>query len=381
MKIIHVLTDSNIGGAGILLESLLQHTGIPLSDFCVLLPRDARMAERYAALGVRVCEAAIRPDTSLAPRDLPILLRFLYTERPDILHTHGALGARIAATLARVPIRLATRHCAYPVGPLSGSLPLRLLHGGLDRCLTTLTVATAEAAADNLVALGIPRTRILTIRNGARALTPLSPKERYAARARLGIGEEDFVIGMAARLVAVKGHDILLSAAKILLSQHTGYRFLIIGGGVEEERLRKAAARPPLDGRVLLLGEVADVSLCLGVCDVAVNCSRGTETACLALSEAMSLGLPCVASDYGGNPELVRDGENGLLFPTGDAAALAACLTRLRTDRALYARLSCGALVRFREALSAPRMAATYDRLYRRLYEENLPARKARANG
>lgn len=364
MKIVHVLTDSNIGGAGILLESLLRHTGLPKEEILVILPRGAALAPRYAALGVRV-EAILRGgDRSLAPRDLLRLVALLRRERPDILHAHAALTAKLAARLAGVPHVLGTRHCAYPVKGI-----LRWFRQPLfrffDRLLCDGTVATAEAARDNLLALGLPEERIFLIRNGAEALAPLSPTARQNGRASLGIGREDFVVGMVARLHPVKGHDTLLRAASILLSEHTGWHFLIVGGGEEEERLRAAADRAPLTGHVTLTGFTPQVGAYLGLCDVAVNCSRGTETSCLALSEAMSLGLPCVASRFGGNPEMVREGENGLLFPVGDAEALADRLRTLRLDRRLYAQLSEGARRRFQTDLRAEVMAAAYDRLWR----------------
>ena len=370
MKIIHILTDSNVGGAGILLENLLKHTSLPKEDITVALPRGAAMAERYASCGVGVEEMNICPDRSFSPRDLPYLTSFLRERKPDILHTHAALGARWAAFRAGVPLRLATRHCAYPVSRINSSLPLRLLRRATDRALTHLTVATAYAAEENLCKLGIPRKKILLIRNGAEPLAEYSYAERAERREALGISQDAFVVGAVGRLVPVKGHMTLLSAARILLSRHTGYRFLLVGGGEEEERLRRAALAPPLRGRVIFTGEVRDTAPYVNLFDVAVNCSVGTETSCLALSEAMSIGLPCIASDFGGNPELVHEGENGLLFPVGDAAALAACIERLREDSALRHRLSVGAKKRFLACLNAEAMAREYDALYRRLFRE-----------
>ena len=381
MRILHILTDSNTGGAGILLENLLRCTSLPKEDICVALPRGAAMAERYADCGVRVEELPIRPDASFCLGDLSRIGKFLHRERPDILHTHAALGARLAAMQNRIPVRIATRHCAYPVGNFAGSLPMRMLHRATERALTSLTVATAEAAVKNLRQLGIPQERICLIRNGAMPLKGLSCAARLELRDSLGIPGDAFVVGAVGRMVPVKGFLTLLGAAKILLSQHTGVHFLLVGGGEQEEILHRAAEAPPLRGRVIFTGEVRDVSSFVNLFDVAVNCSVGTETSCLALSEAMSLGIPCIASDFGGNPELVREGENGLLFPAGDPAALAERITRLMHDRALLHRLAKGAETRYRRDLHAMGMAAAYDGLYRRLWEEYLVKRKANGKG
>lgn len=370
MKILHVLTDSNTGGAGILLENLLRHTGLPKKDICVALPQGAAMASRYADCGVQVAELPILPDRSFSLQGLPYLCRFVASQKPDILHTHASLGARLAGARVGVPIRIATRHCAYPVGRAAGCLPMRLIRRAADRTLTSLTVATAEAAADNLKRLGIPKERILLIRNGAEPLKKTSLSERLALRQKLGIGADAFVVGMVGRMVPVKGGITLLGAARILLSRHTGYHFLFIGGGEEEENLRRAASASPLAGHVTFTGEVRDVSPFVNLFDVAVNCSIGTETSCLALSEAMSLGIPCIASDFGGNPEMVRERENGLLFPAGDAAALALRIERLCRDSTLYRRLREGATMRFESELQAAKMSDAYDRLYCRLFAD-----------
>ena len=368
MKILHVLTDSNIGGAGILLENALLCSALPHACFTVVLPRGASLAPRLTARGFRVLSVLRGADRSLSLRDFFRLVVLLRQQKPDILHTHASLTARLAGWLAGVPVRLATRHCAYPVG--RGGSPLaRYLHRRADAHLSTCTVATAQAAADNLAALGIPRERILLIRNGARAVAPLPERLREEQRRALGIGQTAFVIGICARLSAVKDHATLLRALRRLLTRGADCHLLIVGGGEEEGALRRLADRLGIAARVCFVGQVDDPCPYLNLFDVAVNCSVGTETSCLALSEAMSLGIPCVVSRYGGNPELVREGENGLLFPPRDDAALAACLARLLDRGTLYARLQDGARERYCRDLRAETMARAYDWLYISLFE------------
>ncbi|MBQ8351672.1 MAG: glycosyltransferase [Clostridia bacterium] len=368
MKILHILTDSNIGGAGILLENALIYSSLPRSCFTVVLPRGAALAPRLRARGIRVKTALRGHDRSLSLGDFFRLVAIIRQEKPHILHTHASLSGRLAGWLCGVPVRLATRHCAYPVGR-RGNPFARWLHRKLDKHLATGTIATAQAAANNLIALGIPQEKILLIRNGAREIPRLPERLREDLRRSLGIDEGDFVIGICARLAPVKDHSTLLRAANILLSQHTGYHFLIVGSGTEEERLRRTVADMGIEHQVTFTGYVEDPTPYLNLFDVAVNCSMGTETSCLALSEAMSLGIPCVASRFGGNPELVREGENGLLFDAGDDRALAACLARLCRDKLLYDRLALGAQERYRRDLRAESMAHAYDRLYLALYD------------
>lgn len=371
MKILQVISDSNIGGAGILLESLLRHTKYEKKDITVVLPRGAALASRYEALGVRVLPVLPDPDRSFSVGNTRVLRRLLAADPPDILHTHASLSARVAAALVArgKTVVVSTRHCAYSVGR-EGTLLRRWRNRLGERLLTDCTVATARAALDNLVALGIPPSRIRLIRNGAEELARPATEESLALRRRLGIPDAAFVCGMSARLVPVKGHETLLRAAKILLSRHTGYHFLFVGGGSEGARLAALARELGVDAHLTMVGEVQNVAPYTALFDAAVNCSVGTETSCLALSEAMSLGVPLVVSRYGGNVEMVREGENGMLFPPRDAAALAAAIERLASDRVLYERLSRGARARFVRELHADGMAARYDALYAELREK-----------
>ena len=125
-----------------------------------------------------------------------------------------------------------------------------------------------------------------------------------------------------------------------------------------------------MDGHLTMVGEVRDVAPYTALFDAAVNCSVGTETSSLALSEAMSLGIPCIASRFGGNVEMVREGENGLLFPVRNERALCAAIERLAWDRVLYEELSRGARGRFVRELRAEGMAAKYDALYAELAKQ-----------
>ena len=378
MKILHIISDSNVGGAGILLENLLRHSDLR-ADSTVVLPRGAAMAARYEALGVRVLPILAGADRSFSPRDLLPLLACLRRERPTLVHTHASLIGRVAAFLSGVPVRLATRHCAYPVTGLAACLPMRLTRRAAHGLLSTASVATAHAAEDNLRALGIPPRRIYMIRNGAEPLAIVSEEEKRATREALGIPEGGFCVGICARLAPVKGHLVFLSAARILKERgKKGIYFLIVGGGEEEANLKETCARLGLASCVRFTGYTDTPARFVSLFDVAVNCSTGTETSCLALSESMSLGIPCLASRYGGNPEMVREGENGLLFPPRDAEALADGISRLCEDRPLYDRLARGARSAFLREFDARLMAAAYDELYRGLVEKKRPLRAAR---
>jgi glycosyltransferase involved in cell wall biosynthesis len=104
--------------------------------------------------------------------------------------------------------------------------------------------------------------------------------------------------------------------------------------------------------------------------DLNVNASFGTETSSLSLSEGMSVGVPALASHYGGNPRMIESGVNGFLFPPHDAKALADLMLRLHDDRALLRSLSDGARRMYRERFTAEAMVRQIEGLYNRLVVE-----------
>jgi glycosyltransferase involved in cell wall biosynthesis len=118
---------------------------------------------------------------------------------------------------------------------------------------------------------------------------------------------------------------------------------------------------------VRFTGFVKDMAPIYRILRVNVNCSRGTETSCLALSEGMSAGLPTVASDYGGNPAMLGKGSAGILFPQGDAEALSEALLRIATDPALEDALRRAARKRYESCYTAERMGEKMTEIYESL--------------
>lgn len=112
----------------------------------------------------------------------------------------------------------------------------------------------------------------------------------------------------------------------------------------------------------------------MNITDINVNCSVGTETSSLALSEGMSLGIPAIVSDYPGNLYMVRDGINGIVYKQGDYRALARAVERLMSDRELYLRLSRNSRLRFDSELNAAKMARDTEDYYLSLLKKKKPS-------
>lgn len=367
-KLLHIITDTNTGGAGVLLLNQLKHFDRGLFDISVVLPRGSELKEKTERLGYPVIETKHGADRSFETGAVAGYIRLMRAERPDIVHCHGALSARIAAMLTGVPVRIHTRHCAYPPSALMRSFPLRRILGGVNNMLSTGIVAVADAAADDLLALGTDPELITVIINGVEPLERIDNAAQQAVRERLGFTKNDFVAGIFARLEECKGHRYLLEALA-LAGPDSRIRLLICGKGSAERRLRDMAELLGVSDRVVFAGFCEDIAPYMNAVDVNVNCSVGTETSSLALSEGMSVGKPCVVSDYGGNPAMVEDGVTGFVVPSADPAALSAALGRLDDDRQLLHDMGRAAYSRYLTKFTAGVMTAQLEALYLRQLE------------
>ena len=191
---------------------------------------------------------------------------------------------------------------------------------------------------------GVTPERIRVVENAVADPTADLSEDRATVRAQLGIGPHDRVILAVARLTRWKGVDTVMCALGPLnATEGDRNRLVVVGEGPDRPRLEALAAGLP-PGIVRFVGEQpkSEVGCWMLASDLLVLCS-GYEGLSHVLLEAMAAGLPVLASDVGGNRALVRDGENGVLVPYGDAAATTAALRCLLTDPELRARLGATA--------------------------------------
>lgn len=261
--------------------------------------------------------------------------RLARAEGYDIVHTTSRRDTLIAAAgarLARVPLVVRTRHLMNPIHSLLSYtwLPHRLL-------------TVSEFVRDYMVSRGIARDQI-----GIASPTVTFPEARWgaaadeieacragarrSARATLGVADDEIVVGCVAILRPAKGHRDLLAAMGPLFRRHAGLKLAFAGDGAEQERiLRAQAAEMGVTDRVMFLGYRADVADLMFGFDIFALATH-MEASGTAVLEAAAAGLPIVATDVGGVPEMVVRDINALLCPLGDQAALTAALEALVTD-------------------------------------------------
>ncbi len=279
--------------------------------------------------------------------------------RTDVVHTrnaeaffYGFLGAKIAA----VPAVIHSEH-----GRNFNDRPLRLWVQRMFSKRTDAIFSVSEALKQELVArLGIPAGRLEMIHNGVDA-SHFVPGNRTRDRATWGVAPGDVVVGSVGRLVTVKNFPLLLRAVSSLSTDRIVV--VLIGDGPERPALEAIARELGIAARVRFLGHREDVAELLPAMDIFVlpSVSEGISN---TLLEAMAAGVAVVASNVGGNPEVVRDRVDGLLFESGDEAGLRDKLQKMFADAVLRASLGRAARERMLSEFSMEAMIARYEQLY-----------------
>jgi glycosyltransferase involved in cell wall biosynthesis len=275
-------------------------------------PPDSWLRRQCDGSGVPSLSVAMHGTYDLA--SVAKLAGFAVKNRVDLLHGHctrGAFYAGFAARLSGLP-SLATAHSTNAY---------QNFHR-VDR-----VIAVSEAVRRFLIEKSVPADRISLVYNGIPAPAPLPPETRAVMRRRLGLADSDKALCLVARFLSAKGHDLALEAVARLDDPRVRLFFV---GKAEGEWLSQIVGRVrelKLERRVFFLGHQEKVYEILSAMDLYVAPSR-REALSLAILEALSLGLPALVSDTGGNPEIIENGINGLLFPSENVVEMARAIKR-----------------------------------------------------
>lgn len=370
-KIIEVSSDSNIGGAGKCLITLLKNFDYDRVDVKVILPPNSKLKPEVTATGVEVIEVEGIAEKSLDIKAIRTLKKIFKSEKPDLVHTHASMSARIAAKQAGAKV-VYTRHSVFPQSKRLTTFPGKQINGFINNHYSDGIIAVAEAAKDNLTETGVSEDKIRVILNGVDGLTPATEEEKTEIRKRFGVGEDEKVIAIVARLEDIKGHDYYIEAAKMLKEDGVTAKFFIAGTGSYEESLRAKVKALKLEDTVIFTGFITDVDKLMNICDIQVNASYGTEATSLALLEGMSIGVPAVVSDFGGNPGVIKDGENGFVVPKQNSVALKKGIEKLLNDEELYLRMSERSRGIFAQTFTARAMTKNTEDMYFEVMERNV---------
>ena len=284
-RILHIISDSNIGGAGRCLVNYLRHHDRSRFSVSVILPRGSLLIPQIAALDVPYIEVDGIAERSFSPAAVRALSRILKREQPHIVHTHGSFSGRIAAKLCGSRI-VYTRHSAFPVSPRLQKGVFHHLNGFVNGFFADIVIAVSPAARENLIESGIAPGIIRLVGNGVSPLSPADEKHLAALRSEWQIPDGCFLAGYPARLEDYKGHDLLLEAAKNLKAEGREFFILLAGRGNQEQKLREQAQAMGVSDRVQFLGFVEDMAGFLSLLTVQLNCSTQSEACSMSSLKA-----------------------------------------------------------------------------------------------
>ncbi len=358
-----VLSDTNVGGAGRYLLNYIRHFDRRNYTVTVLIPENSKLRPLLGMFAdIRILEVPFMADKSYDKRCVKYLYELFLKEKPDIVHTHASLSARIAAKKANVKTVVATRHCIEGIG----RFPISTVKRYLNNLLCDYYIAVSGAVKQNLRDGGIEEQKIREISNGVEAVKELSPEAKKALREKYGIGDET-VFGIFARLEPVKGHKYFIEAAKQFLKEgHKGKFFIVGDGSLKEELLRQAKDTP----EIIFTGYVKDTTELLNITDVNVLASE-SEAMSLAILEAMSLGKPTIATDVGGNGQLITNGVNGWLTEYKNSQAMKEAFIKFSEDRACYEENAKNAKLIYQKDYTAEIMIQNLERFYEEVTNGN----------
>jgi glycosyltransferase involved in cell wall biosynthesis len=361
-RVIHLVESLEIGGAEKLVCDFVIGRGADRTSV-ICLEVIGALGESLRAQGFRVDLVGMKGRWTTIQR----LRGMLQRERPDILHCHnftahlyGAIAARLVGGI-RV---LMTKHGAL--------VPARSLVGLVNRWLagTTQVVAVSMEAVQVMKPWERPAKPILYIANGISLRPYENPISRDAARTRLGWPRDVFMVGIVARVTAIKGHVRLVESFSRILPRIPGAMLVIVGDGAARASVEQRIDQLGLESSVYFLGERQDVPLILAALNVFCLPSE-TEGMPITLLEAMAASRPVVVSTVGAIPKVVDDGVSGILISPFDSDALDTALLKLAGDPQLAASMGQAGQRRVERDFSSTTALRNYETLYEQMMAES----------
>ena len=366
LNILHITFDMRIGGTEQVIKNLILGADpdlFTMSVLCIESPLGP-FADDLLAKGITINALSRQAgfDVSLIGK----IRQHITTHKIDIVHCHqytpyvyGLLGSLF--TPAKV---IFTEHGRFY--PDSSTWKRKLINPIMHK-FTAATTAISAATRDALVEYEyLPYENIQVIYNGIIGLKTEPGAVANLADAlgiNLGIKKNSLLLGTIARLDPIKNHTMMLKAFKRVLNAGIDAQLMIVGDGDERENVEALIDELDLTNNVIMTGYEPKPHNHLALMDIYLlpSLSEGTS---MTLLEAMSLGKPCVVTDAGGNPEIVKNQESGLVTPNDDEAAYAQAIITLAQNPQLQQQYGEKAYARFAALFSIPHMTSAYQALY-----------------
>ena len=357
-NILHIIESLEFGGAE---KVVLQLANGLCEDFNISICLTKREGELRRDVSERI---RVYPLLSGEGNNFSVIKSIrdiIDNEKIDVVHIHNwgvFVESVIASRLSGVKNILHTVHGPY-ITYNKGFVPLlkKTIRHKIEKILSyyvTKFISVSDAIQDYMVKqIGINRNKIVTIHNGIKGLTRIAEKTDKSAFINLvSVG----------RVAKVKNHKLLLKALSELDSQ-LPVHLTVVGDGPELESVKEYCKSLNLVDKVSFTGFKTNINEILSEMDICVV-SSDYEGISIAILEAMSLGMPVIASAVGGNPEIVNDNETGILFSKGNADELATAIQKLSKNKKLAENMGENGLKRFLNHFHEKYVLEQYSDLY-----------------
>lgn len=301
-KVMHVITDMNFGGAGKYLYQICKYINKDKFEIIVLVPKGSVLKSIiYAIPNIDIVEIDGIDTKSFDILGVKEVYKLIKAHKPDIIHSHACLSARIAGLMSGNKKVIYTRHSLLP--KMAGMKKnIKIL---LSKILNSKIIAVSKAVEENLLDEGEKGENIFLVYNGVELpeIKDENLREKYSLN-------DELIITLVGRLEKVKGQEHLLKIAEILADTETNFKILLVGEGSERSNLESYARDNKIN--VEFLGHINEIDEIYHISDIVVNTSN-SEALSFSVIEAFAHKKPVVAFNIDGIKEVITDGEDGYL--------------------------------------------------------------------
>jgi glycosyltransferase involved in cell wall biosynthesis len=356
MRVLHIEMGKNLYGGARQLVYLIEGLNDKGVESILFAPTSSAITESISALGNPMIEFDYRGD--LDARMAFAVKRACKEFSIDLVQVHSRRGADIwgglGAKWAQVPAVL-SRRVDNPEGRLSVALKYPLFNQ---------VISISEGIKKVLVDNGVGTEKITCVRSAFVASDSQKPIGRLEFLQRFSLLEDSLVMATVAQLIPRKGHKLLIECLPELVNKYPNLQVIFFGEGAERTNLEQQISSLGLANHIQLAGFEPDLNILIGNVDILVHPAY-TEGLGVSLIQASAASVPIVASEAGGMPEIVRDGENGLLVPPGKKPELVTAIDRLAGSPQLRREMGLRGKAIAEQEFSVPVMVEGNLTLYR----------------
>lgn len=362
IKILHIVLDMDLGGLQRIVSLIIRKIDkVKYNSYLCCLDRGGLFTDQITLDSAQTYRLNRKPG----PFDVRMFIKLIGTlkkNKIDIIHSHNgcSMYAALAGRLCGVKGIIHTDHGRLVPDRKTAIWEDRLASYMMDRFVGVSSQLTEYLASD----VKVNKKKLTTIVNGVDSakFVPFNNKERTVRRMNLGFNPDAKIIGTVCRLDPIKNLSMLIECIPEIVRIIPDCQVIILGDGPDEKNLKDLARRLNLNSRIIFLGRVANVEMVMPLFDLYVNTSLSEGTS-MTILEAMSCGLPVVASAVGGNTGLV-DKSNGAVFPHDRADLFQKSVVSLLSNPIILEKMGKESRERVVRRFSINRVVEQYENLY-----------------